>query len=374
MIAVYLALLGLLGIYTYSQIDLNLTLFQAPVFLTFQQYMIQLGYYQRTWSAALFLGLIIGLFALYGYFLKNLPLLTKRQWFCSGVVIGMVTLLSYPAFSYDFFNYLFDARIVTAYGQNPYFFKALDFPLDPWIRFMHWIHRTYPYGPGWLLITTPLSFLGLGKFVLTAVLFKLLFIANYFLALFIIGKIYSIINPEKRTWALVFFGLNPLIIIETLISPHLDAIMTSSLLLGFYLILKQRKWLAFLTLIFSGSIKFLTWVLIPLHGIKLSFERGVELSLFLLTLILVPVILQREFYPWYAIPLLAIVALLPKRKFLHYLALVLSLGLLCQYGSFLYFGEYTTLTSLVKLGALLFPLVTLLPLYFVSKYPFSFKD
>jgi len=69
------------------------------------------------------------------------------------ILIGVGLLFSYPFLSHDLFNYLFDAKIVTFYHQNPYILKALDFPSDPWLRFMHWTHRTYPYGPSFLFLT-----------------------------------------------------------------------------------------------------------------------------------------------------------------------------------------------------------------------------
>jgi len=65
----------------------------------------------------------------------------------------LIGLISYPAYSHDLFNYMFDAKIATFYQQNPYLYKALDFPTDPWLRFMHWTHRYYPYGPSFLLLS-----------------------------------------------------------------------------------------------------------------------------------------------------------------------------------------------------------------------------
>ena len=68
------------------------------------------------------------------------------------IVITSIGLgFSYVAFSYDLFNYIFDAKIITFYHQNPYFHKALDYPGDPMLSFMRWTHRVYPYGPIWLV-------------------------------------------------------------------------------------------------------------------------------------------------------------------------------------------------------------------------------
>ncbi|MCL4390465.1 hypothetical protein M1345_03705 [Patescibacteria group bacterium] len=195
----YLLVLAVLGVYSYSQIDLNLTLLQTPWFLSFQHLMIQLGYFNRLLSTAIFAGLLLLLFLFYLLLLRQKPNLFILV---AGVVV--LTLFAYPAFSHDFFNYLFDARIVTHYGQNPYFFKALDFPTDTWTRFMQWTHRTYPYGPIWLALTVPLSYLGFGKFILTVFNFKIMFAAAYVGSVVLIKKLSGVKNA-------LFFAANPLV-------------------------------------------------------------------------------------------------------------------------------------------------------------------
>ena len=154
MIFAYFFVLFLLSIYSYSQIDLNLTLLQTPWFLSFKSALINLGYYNRPLSTVIFTVLVLLL-----YIIKPKKIILAIGGVC------LISLLSYPFLSHDFFNYIFDARIVTLYHQNPYFFKALDFPNDTWIRFMQWTHRTYPYGPVWLVLTIIPSFLGFGKFI-----------------------------------------------------------------------------------------------------------------------------------------------------------------------------------------------------------------
>lgn len=336
MIALYLFALLVLGVYSYSQIDLNLTLLQTPWFLSFQHLMIQLGYYNRFFSAAIFTVITAVLFILYILFLRK-SVYNVRILIC-GIVI--ITLFSYPAFSHDFFNYIFDARIITHYGQNPYLFKALDFPTDTWIRFMHWTHRTYPYGPFWLILTVPFSYFGLGKFILTLLNFKLLFAASYLGSVFLIKKILEKINPKFVSAGVIFFAVNPLVIIETLISPHLDAIMTFFLLLAIFFLVSQKKVFAIFLLLISAGTKFLTIILLPVFLLPgISIKKVLWFSLILLLAVLIPVIGQRESYPWYFLPPLAIVALLVENKKLVYLAIAATFGLLLRYSIFLYVGQ-----------------------------------
>ncbi|MBP9815567.1 MAG: hypothetical protein KBC63_04610, partial [Candidatus Levybacteria bacterium] len=169
--------------YSFVQVDLGLTLNRASLVQTIQKSFQYVGYFNRPLSTYLFIFVIVYLFltycfTLYGVYKKLLS--GKLIW---GIVIlaSAILLFSYNAFSYDLFNYVFDAKIITQYGQNPYEHKALDYPGDPMLGFMHWTHRTYPYGPLWLGITTPLSFLGGGYFLPTFYLFKLLMVGAYLL-------------------------------------------------------------------------------------------------------------------------------------------------------------------------------------------------
>src|SRR3989304_7437151 len=178
-------------LYSFTQVDLSLTLSQVSIWQGIQKFFQQIGYFNRPLSTALYLVIIIFMFALY---LKTLDmvqnnLLTRKYLWKIILVISVALFFSYNAFSYDFFNYIFDAKIVTFYHQNPYEHKALDYPGDPMLSFMHWTHRTYPYGPMWLLLTVPVSFIGFGYFLVTFYLFKLLMVGSFIWSVYLIRRI-----------------------------------------------------------------------------------------------------------------------------------------------------------------------------------------
>lgn len=315
----YLFALLCLGVYSYSQIDLNLTLFHAEVFLQFQKLLIQLGYFHRGLSTMVFGFLLLLLF-------WSCRRLDHNNWNKIIIIAMVVGLLSYPGFSHDFFNYLFDARIVTHYKQNPYLLKALDFPNDLWTRFMHWTHRTYPYGPIWLVISLIPSFLGFGKFILTALNFKLMFIVAYGVCCYVISRL-----NYKNLW---IFAFNPLVIIEGLISPHIDLVMLMFALLAVY----KFKWV---NLLLSIGIKFSTLTLIPAF-LFISSKRFYD---WLISTAYLSVLLQivfREVLPHYFLLPLGLTALSDDKKW-HYLAMTVSfVALFARYIPFLYTGEWVT--------------------------------
>jgi hypothetical protein len=356
-----------LFVYSFTQIDLNLTLSSVPVYQLIQKQLIQIGYFNRPLSTCIYIIILLLLFLFFYVFIylaKHNKLNEKKIKILFSISI-LFLFLSYSAFSHDLFNYMFDARIVTKYHLNPYYFKALDFPDDLWTRFMNWTHRTYPYGPAWLFITIPFSFFGLGKFVLTLFLFKLLFILTYISNGWLIYKILKHTSPKNAYLGLIFFCLNPLILIESIVSSHLDSVMLLFLLLGIYLLLvKKKKVLSIFALIISGLVKFVTFPLIIifiLFGSKrLKLNKNITLFnvlnfivLFLSTLI---PILQREPYPWYFIPLIGMGSLLVEYFSMRVFITGLSFGLLLRYAPYLYLGDYPKYIGQIQMILLSIPI------------------
>ena len=208
---VFLTSLSVLCLFFYSfvQVDLGLTLTRTSVITTIQRSFQYIGYFDRPLSTYLYVGILILLFLSYGLalWLAAKGKLERKLVWKVIIIMTIILALSYNAFSYDLFNYIFDARILTHYHLNPYEYKALDFPADKMLGFMHWTHRTYPYGPAWLILTVPLSFVGMGLFIPTLILFKLLMGGFFLVALFYLEKILNKVSPKDATLGLVFFAV-----------------------------------------------------------------------------------------------------------------------------------------------------------------------
>lgn len=350
----YITLLILLFLYSFTQVDLSLTFSRNEFLRTIVSGFQHIGYFQRPLSAGLYVLLLVGLF---GFYLRFLVLAKKKQlskqyvWKLVLVSVGILTL-SYNAFSYDLFNYIFDAKIITFYQQNPYLHKPLDFVGDPMLSFMHWTHRTYPYGPIWLVLTVPLSFLGFQFFLPTFALFKLLMAGSFLGSLYFIGKILQKIAPQRETVGLVFFGLSPLLLIESVVSSHVDIVMLFFALWAFYLLVQKKHLWALVLLLLSIGIKFVTVFLLPVfllvwyfnkRGKKIVWDTVLLVSvafLFLATLIVS--FLQGTFQPWYLIAPLCFAALASNRFLVVWTSIILSLVALLSYLPFLYLGNWNS--------------------------------
>lgn len=309
-------------------VDLNLTFFNHPLWTNFRENIIQLGYFKRDISSFLYLSLIALIGFIHFLLIKNEGINPVKI----AIVISIITLFAYPFLSRDLFNYMFDAKILTYYQQNPYLHKALDFPNDHWLRFMHWTHRSYPYGPVWLGISIIPSFFAIGKFILNFIFFKLMFAFFYLLGVYVLNKM-------NKTWAL-FFATNPLIIVEGLISSHNDLVALSLTIFGIYFIFNKKNNFGRFFLILSAGIKYIT---LPILFISKSNKKINYLVFLTMIIILSFLSLKLEIQPWYFLSLLAFIPL--KFQLISQLN-IFFLGLLFSYYPYIRFGGWDKIENI----------------------------
>lgn len=350
LIGAYLLVAISFFVYSFTQVDLSLTFSQSSVFQVVQRSLQYVGYFQRPLATGLFLLFLTLFFGFYILFLilaQKKKITRKQMWFLI-FAITFVLAFSYNAFSYDLFNYIFDAKIVTHYGQNPYDHKALDYAGDPMLSFMRWTHRTYPYGPVWLGVTIPLSYLGMGYFLVTFFLFKMLIAGCFLGTAYFIEKIVKKLNPGKELIGLTFFALNPLIIVESLVSGHHDIVMMFFAMMAFYFFITKRYVWWGIFFVFSIGIKFATLLLIPLFAFMFFQRKNTKQNINLLLgmsilSMAIAVFLssyRTEIQPWYLVWVLPWVALFVQFKRLLYAAIFFSFCMLLTYVPFLYMGEW----------------------------------
>lgn len=311
-------------------VDTNFTLIKHADWTAFREAMIGVGYFNRVLSSQIYITLIvvltIGSLCLIRHPPKNILLLA--------VVVALVAgVCSYPALSHDLFNYIFDARIFTHYGQNPYLHKALDFPQDPMLRFMHWTHRTYPYGPTYLILSFIPSFLGMGKFALTFLLFKLSH------ALLFVASAVALSKICKK--AAIIFITSPIIIIEGLINSHNDFVALALGLIGIGFVFSKKRVFGALTLAVGGLIKYLTLPTVILafpNNFKIfNAQKRIFLAFVSSIILLAYLISKGEAHPWY---FLGLFVFLPYFEKLFLYAYPLFTGLLLSYYPYVVGGEW----------------------------------
>jgi hypothetical protein len=314
---VYCLLFTVFTIYSYTQVDLNLTLSSNQTYQIIQRQLTNIGYFNRPLSTIIFFTILALLTTNYGLLItryKQWQLSIKQIWY---LLFAFCFLLfaSYPAFAHDIFNYMFDARTVVKYGQNPYFTTPLNFPNDDWIRFMRWTHVGSVYPPGWLITTIPFYILGFGKFTLTLLSFKFLGLISFLASSWLMLKI-----AGRRAW--ILWSFNPMVLIESLSSVHNEITMVAFTLLAFY-IFGTKKIPAYLSLIFAGLIKYTSFLLLPFlnHPTFAAIAAWIGAIAFFFA---------REINPWYILLPVAI-SFMSKNKYLVSLSLVSSLLITYRY-------------------------------------------
>lgn len=376
----YLILLVGFFVYSFTQVDLSLTLSKLSIYQTVEKVLQYLGFYQRPFSTVIFIIIASLLFLFYCSFLylvkkgklklKTLTVLT--------ILTSVILVFSYNAFSYDLFNYIFDARIVSVYHLNPYFYKATDFASDPMLNFMRWTQRTYPYGPSWLILTVPLTFIGMNYFLSTFFLFKILMTLSFLGSCYLIYKISERIFPENKLFNVVFFAFNPLVLIECLVSAHNDIPMIFFLLLAIYLFLLKKKVLSWVSNLFSIGVKFSTGILLPLFilaefmertGRKINWEKFFIASVILSLSTVLVASLRTTFQPWYLVFPLSMAAFVPKKLYIFIPSLVASIFAVSIYVPYIlltdYAKGYPQIIQNIELVGL--AIVSLLTIIFVLK-------
>lgn len=351
---VFLYSVPVLGLFLYSftQIDLSLTFSRIESLRNIVSSFQYIGYFNRPLSTYIYISILIILFGFYFYFLKQAMIKSLNKRVAWNLIILSVLILtfSYNAFSYDIFNYIFDAKIFTFYHQNPYLHKALDFPGDPMLSFMRWTHRAYPYGPFWLILTIPLSYMGFNFFLPTFFIFKSIMAASYIGSIYLMGKIFQKIKPDKEIFGLIFFGLNPLIIVESLVSGHLDIVMVFFALASFYKLINKKYLLAFIFLSLSIGIKFSTIFLLPAFILALflgkkekqaKWEIVLNLAIIFSALtVFAASLYSGNFQPWYLVLPLSFAVFISWRFYVLVPSLVISFFALLHYVPYLYLGNW----------------------------------
>lgn len=345
-------------IWSFTQTDPNLYYSSNSVWVRFQQFMWQTP---RPLVVGWYVVMICIAFGLY------LSATTKKvsKSFLLLALCFVLLAISNNALSHDIYNYMFNAKAVALYSQDPHLRSALEIaPQDEWVRFMHNVHTTAPYGHVWTYFSLVPFFAGMGKFVTTYLSFKVFMAMGLGLLAFVQS------NMVKERSRILLFLLNPLVLIETLSSGHNDVWMMVFALGSFAMLAHVKKMFSLQTLaslgllLVSTQIKEATIVLIPLWGcmaVSLIWPRLaghnavsnllVKVKMYwaeiAVILLFIPLFTARsqQFNPWYLIWPLTFLPFL-RSKTLQIGLVVFSLTSLLRYVPLLFVGGYSEAVQL----------------------------
>lgn len=313
----YIILLGLFTVFSFSLTAPNLVLTTWNPYWQFQTWMWETFFNNRPLLAYTYIFLISALFCVYILLLLSLKkttrfILPKFIWILPFIII----FFSSTALSYDIFNYIFNAKMVAIYHADPHVKVALDFASDPWVRFMHNTHTPAPYAYGWTVLSLLPFSIGLGKFLTTWIAFKLFAVLSLLLTYASLWWVTQREKPSQLSLFILFF--NPLLLIEIFSSAHNDLWMLWPVILSMGLLVKKTRLglplgilFSLLFLALSISIKFATLVVLPIWLLLLISKTKIQLPFIKLTqrywpllcsiALFIPLLTARsqQFHPWY---------------------------------------------------------------------------
>ncbi len=347
MIFLYIIALLALTIFSFGFVDANFPIPLLPVLFRFVNS-------QRPFATGIYVSIVSYTFVFYVWILAKVKKKSMKSADIWRLIFwtSVILFLSFPAFSYDIFNYIATAKVTYLYKENPYIVMPVDIPNEPMLAFLHASNKVALYGPTWIFLTVIPYAVGRGNLLVTLYSFKAFILLSYLLLLWLIWRM-----SKKNLFSLVFFAFNPIVIIESLISSHNDGVMMFLALLGFFLAKQKRFIWGVSFLLLSVFVKGATVVLLPIYiFIWMQFLKRREIhwdavwrwSGYALLAVFFLSPLREELYAWYFIWPLTFITLLPREEFLHAVSYGLTFGLPMRFAPFIFAGEWGRWVSAVK--------------------------
>jgi hypothetical protein len=174
------------------------------------------------------------------------------------VALNLIFVIAPPLLSSDIFNYVGYARLDAVHHLNPYVHPLAAAPTDPSYIYVGWPLNTTAYGP---LFT--LASLSLGLVSFTAAIWLLKVVAGL-ASLGCVALVWACATRLGRPPlpAVLFFGLNPVLLAYAVGGAHNDLLMLAAALGGIYLLLVGRE-SGMAALVGAVAVKSSSVVLLP---------------------------------------------------------------------------------------------------------------
>lgn len=360
--------------WSYALTDPNLVLTSFAPYWNLQQWLWQNIWQKPDVLSMSYLLIILSWFFSYALLVRSV--LTDKhpmpKSYIQVLVLAICTsFLAYNALSHDVFNYIFNAKMVVEYRQDPHVHTAIEFPNDLWTRFMHNTHTPAPYGYGWTALSVLPFFITQRWFTFSWLVFKSLNLVAMLLLWQVLKKLNAEVlhySPQEFEKNLFILFANPLLLIELLANAHNDLWMLVPALCAILMVFRLRKrfellhlFIAIASYAFSLTTKWATVALIPVLGVILVWpylksvvqKTLAQLSNFIeqaslnwpitaSMLMFLPLFTDRsqQFHPWYLLWSLVWLPLMKKGSWFS-LLLLFSFSSMLRYLPWLYVGGYS---------------------------------
>jgi alpha-1,6-mannosyltransferase len=174
------------------------------------------------------------------------------------LALHLIFLISPPLLSSDIFNYVGYARLEVVHHLNAYVKPLAAAPTDPSYIYVGWPLHTTAYGPLFTLASMPLGWVSFPA----AIWLLKSFTALASLACVALVWMCATRLGRPALPAILFFGLNPVLLAYAVGGAHNDLLMLAAMLAGVYMLLVGRE-SGVAALVVSVAVKSSAVVLIP---------------------------------------------------------------------------------------------------------------
>ncbi len=168
---------------------------------------------------------------------------------------GVVLLLPL-LFSRDVYSYAMYGRIAGLYGQNPYVASPADFPGDPLLALVgpKWLDTPAVYGPLFTALSAGLA-RALDGIAALVVAYRGLAAAASLGTLALVAGLARRLRPGRAAFAAAAWGLNPVVLFQSVGSGHNDLLVALAVAGGLALLVVRRELLATAVLTLGALVK-----------------------------------------------------------------------------------------------------------------------
>ncbi|MDP9379219.1 MAG: YfhO family protein [Chloroflexota bacterium] len=189
----------------------------------------------------------------------------RLWWILLPVALFSVPLVLMPAmFSMDVYLYMFYGRIISTYGENPMLLAPIRFAGDPHLDWFPWWKRLpSAYGPVWLMLSGGLSTIAGESRFANIVTYKVAALGLHVLTIIAIWALLRRVRPQLAAWGAIFYGWNPLVLLEVVNGAHNDVMVAAFAVLSLLAAVSSRWLLAVFFLSAAAMVKLTSLLLIP---------------------------------------------------------------------------------------------------------------
>jgi hypothetical protein len=159
---------------------------------------------------------------------RSLP---SRALIAAVLAAHVILVLGPPLISQDVFGYLGYARMGALHGLDPYSHVPAEAPADAVFPFVGWPFKHSPYGPLFTISSYALAPLGVAGGLWAAKVLAALFSLA---AVALVGQAARLLGRSWK-WAVVFVGLNPVLLELAVGGAHNDTLVMAALALALWL-------------------------------------------------------------------------------------------------------------------------------------------